>query len=84
MMGAARPLRLVPGLYGADEVLTDLPQGFASTIRQAEWVATMIALAPTVARVRAPRPGRRSTDWPRSTDWRSHRRRCAQLTSESL
>ena len=27
MMGTARPLRLIPGLYGADKVITDLPQG---------------------------------------------------------
>jgi hypothetical protein len=52
MMGAARPLRLVPGLYGADEVITDLPQG-ASGDPDAEWVATIIVLAPSAEAARA-------------------------------
>jgi 3-methylornithine--L-lysine ligase len=52
MMGAARPLRLVPGLYGADEVITDLPE-HASDDPDAEWVATLIATAPTAEQARA-------------------------------
>lgn len=41
VMGSARPLRLVPGFFGADEALTD----YASERR--EWVATLIFVAPT-------------------------------------
>jgi 3-methylornithine--L-lysine ligase len=51
MMGAARPLRLVPGLYGADEVITDLPD-HAAEEPDAEWVATLITLAPTAEAAR--------------------------------
>jgi 3-methylornithine--L-lysine ligase len=46
MMGAARPLRLMQGLYGADEVITDLPE-HAPDDPDAEWVATLITVAPT-------------------------------------
>ena len=73
MMGAARPLRLVPGLYGADEVITDLPEEAAGEADE-EWVATLITLGQTRRR-RAPRPKPRSRGWPTSTAWRSHRRR---------
>jgi 3-methylornithine--L-lysine ligase len=52
MMGAARPLRLVPGLYGADEVITDLPERSPND-PDAEWVATLITLAPTADGARA-------------------------------
>ena len=51
MMGAARPLRLVPGLYGADEVITDLPEQ-ASDDPDAEWVATLITTAATADEAR--------------------------------
>ena len=45
MMGTSGPLRLVRGLYGADEVITDLP-AMSSRGLAREWVATMIAVAP--------------------------------------
>jgi pyrrolysine biosynthesis protein PylC len=51
MMGAARPLRLVPGLYGADEVITDLPE-YSFDGPDAEWVATLITLASTAEQAR--------------------------------
>jgi pyrrolysine biosynthesis protein PylC len=51
MMGAARSLRLLPGLYGADEVITDLPEHTPDG-PDAEWVATLITLAPTAAEAR--------------------------------
>jgi pyrrolysine biosynthesis protein PylC len=49
VMGAAGPLRLVPGFFGADEALTDYAPG------RAEWVATLIVTADNAreARVRA-------------------------------
>ena len=51
MMGSAGPLRLMSGLYGADEVLTDRPEeALGPTSR--EWVATLITLAPTAAEAR--------------------------------
>ncbi len=40
-MGAAGPLRLVPGFFGADEALTDYRPGAA------RWAATLIVLGPT-------------------------------------
>jgi 3-methylornithine--L-lysine ligase len=43
VMGGARPLRLVPGLYGADEVLTDRAAGVG------RWSATLIVSASTAA-----------------------------------
>jgi pyrrolysine biosynthesis protein PylC len=52
MMGAARPLRLVPGLYGADEVITDRPEAPAPEAVE-EWVATLITRAPTAELARA-------------------------------
>jgi pyrrolysine biosynthesis protein PylC len=52
MMGAARPLRLVPGLYGADEVITDLPEGSVDD-PEAEWVATIITTATSAEGARA-------------------------------
>ena len=51
MMGAARPLRLLPGLYGADEVITDLPE-HAADDPDAEWVATLITTAPSAEAAR--------------------------------
>jgi 3-methylornithine--L-lysine ligase len=51
MMGAARPLRLRPGLYGADEVITDLPEHVADD-PDAEWVATLITTAPRAEQAR--------------------------------
>ena len=47
-MGTARPLHLVPGFFGADEVLTDSDEGAAA------WVATLISRAGDRAR-REPR-----------------------------
>jgi 3-methylornithine--L-lysine ligase len=47
VMGGARPLRLVAGLYGADEVLTDHAPGAR------EWCATLITSAGTAAEARA-------------------------------
>jgi pyrrolysine biosynthesis protein PylC len=49
VMGAAGPLRLVPGFFGADEALTDYAPG------QEEWAATLIVTAESAseARVRA-------------------------------
>ena len=52
MMGAARPLRLVAGLYGADEV-HHRPAGGSADDPEAEWVATIIASAPDAERARA-------------------------------
>jgi 3-methylornithine--L-lysine ligase len=49
MMGSARPLRLVPGLFGADEVLLDLPEGADPN---GEWVATVITRGDTAAAAR--------------------------------
>lgn len=49
MMGSARPLRLVRGLYGADEVLLDLPYGADPG---GEWVATIITRGETPAAAR--------------------------------
>lgn len=51
MMGAARPLRLLTGLYGADEVITDLPE-HAADDPDAEWVATLITVAPSAEQAR--------------------------------
>ena len=50
MMGAARPLRSIPGLYGADDVITDRPEAEAD---EEEWVATLITFAQTPAEARA-------------------------------
>jgi pyrrolysine biosynthesis protein PylC len=50
MMGGARPLRLVPDLYGADEVITDRPVGACE--EDEEWVATLITVAPSAAQAR--------------------------------
>ncbi len=47
VMGGARPLRLVPGLFGADEVLTDHAPGAR------RWCATLIVAAATPADARA-------------------------------
>jgi pyrrolysine biosynthesis protein PylC len=49
VMGSARPLRLVPGFFGADEALTDYVPG------RAEWAATLIVAAESAreARTRA-------------------------------
>ena len=49
VMAAARPLRLVPGFFGADEALTDYTRG------SGEWAATLIVTARDVhqARIRA-------------------------------
>ena len=52
MMGAARPLRLVAGLYGADEVITDLPEKATGAERD-EWVATLVTLGGTTKEARA-------------------------------
>jgi len=51
MMGGARPLRLVAGLYGADEVITDLPAG-ADGLDE-EWVATIITFGADARDARA-------------------------------
>ena len=49
MMGAARPLRLIPGLFGADEVITDMPERCGDSDA---WVATVITVAPSVSEAR--------------------------------
>ena len=49
MMGSARPLRLAQGLFGADEVLLDLPEGADP---RSEWVATIITRGETAAAAR--------------------------------
>jgi pyrrolysine biosynthesis protein PylC len=46
VMGSARPLSLVPGLFGADEVLTDLVPGAR------RWSATLIVSAATATEAR--------------------------------
>jgi 3-methylornithine--L-lysine ligase len=46
VMGAARPLALVPGFFGAHEALTDYEPG------RATWAATLITLGATVAEAR--------------------------------
>ncbi len=47
VMGSARPLRLVPGFFGADEALTDYAPG------RAEWAATLIVAAESAREARA-------------------------------
>lgn len=47
VMGAAEPLRLAPGFFGADEALTDYVPG------RSAWAATLIVAAENVPRARA-------------------------------
>jgi pyrrolysine biosynthesis protein PylC len=47
VMGAAGPLRLVPGFFGADEALTDYAPG------RGEWAATLIVTAESAREARA-------------------------------
>lgn len=49
MMGSARPLRLVEGLFGADEILLDLPEDGDP---REDWVATIVTRAETAAAAR--------------------------------
>ncbi len=46
VIGVARPLRLVPGFFGADEALTDYAPG------RDTWAATLITLGETVSEAR--------------------------------
>ena len=75
VMGGARPLRLVPGFFGADEALTDYAPG------RAEWAATLIVTDAGVARRASGRP-EWSPSWRRQRTCGRARRTTARADSE--